>query len=78
MGEWKKAGNSIRARPHYCELNRDILAAVNELVYFVESDEYLRYIPETAVCPSPRYLQQLILDFVLQSGQDSITKRESY
>ena len=77
MGGRVDEGGEFHARAQYCELNKGILASVNELVN-VDSDEciWLKYIPERAVRPSPRYLQQLILDFAMESGQNGITKRE--
>ena len=75
MGGRVDEGGEFHARAQYCELNSGILASVNELVH-VDSDEWLKYIPETAVRPSPRYLQQLILDFAMKSGKNGITKKE--
>ena len=77
MGGRVEEDGKFQARAQYCELNSGILASINELVH-VDSDEciWLKYIPETAVRPSPRYLQQLILDFAMESGQNGITKRE--
>ncbi|XP_062515454.1 uncharacterized protein LOC134190927 [Corticium candelabrum] len=75
MGGRVNKGGEFHARAQYCELNSGILAAVNELVH-VDSDEWLKYVPETSVRPSPRYLQQLILHFAMESGKNGITKRE--
>ena len=75
MGGTFEEGGNLQARAQYCELEKGILAAVNELVHS-NSDVWLKYVPENAFRPSPRYLQQLILDLVIKSGQDGITKRD--
>ena len=75
MGGKVEEGGDFQARAQYCELDKGILASVNELVH-ADSEVWLKYIPENAVRPSPRYLQQLILDFAIKSGQDGISKRE--
>ena len=68
-------GGGLQARAQYCELDKGILAAVNELVH-LDSYVWLKYVPKNAIRPSPRYLQQLILDLVIKSGQDGITKKD--
>ena len=75
MGGTVEEGGNLQTRAQYCDLDKGILAAVNELVQS-NSDVWLKYVPENAFRPSPRYLQQLILDLVIKSGQDGITKRD--
>ena len=75
MGGKVEEGGDFQAKAQYCALDKGILASVNELVH-ADSEIWLKYIPENAVRPSPRYLQQLILDFAIKSGQDGISKRE--
>ena len=75
MGGKVEEGGDFQARAQYCELDKGILASVNELVQ-ADSEVWLKYIPENAVRPSPRYLQQLILDFAIKSGKAGISKRE--
>ena len=75
MGGTVEEGGDLQVRAEFCELDKGILAAVNELIH-LDSYVWLKYVPENAVRPSPRYLQQLILDLVIKSGQDGITKRD--
>ena len=67
-------GGGYQPRALYRELDKGILASVNELV--TGPSVWLEYIPENAIRPSPRYLQQLILDIVSKSGEDGITKKD--
>ena len=75
MGGTVDQSGHLKARAQYCELDKGILAAVNELVHS-HSDVWLKYVQKNAVRHSPRYLQQHILDLVFKSGQDGITKRD--
>ena len=75
MGGTVEEGGDLQARAKYCELDKGILAAVNELVH-LDSHIWLKYVPDNAIRPSPRYLQQLILDLVIKSGMDGISKRD--
>ena len=68
-------GGQYQPSAEYEPLDNTILASVNELAQ-ENSDVWLRYVPEDAIRPSPRYLQQLILGLVSQSGEDGITKKE--
>ena len=75
MREKVEEGGHFQARAQHCELDKGILASVNELVH-ANSEVWLKYIPKNTVRLSPRYLQQLILDFAINSGEDGISKRD--
>ena len=72
-------GGAYQPRAQYCVLDGGIHASVNELV--TGPNVWLEYIPKNAIRPSPRYLQQLILELILDivsksGGEDGITKKD--
>ncbi|XP_062507364.1 uncharacterized protein LOC134183807 [Corticium candelabrum] len=67
----------LRIEASYEEIDSRITASLAELVAR-PVDDWMQYVPEESRRPSPRYVRELILNAVKNSGPDGITKRDLY